>query len=112
MLAKENRVTSAGDFRRAFRKGRRTNTGHAILHVTNNEGSITRVGFVVTKVVGNAVTRNLVRRRLQEITAEVITEYPTGSDVVIRVLAGAEDMTWDALRSEVVTPLTRALKKN
>jgi ribonuclease P protein component len=58
-----------------------------------------RFGFVSSKAVGNAPTRNRVRRQLREIAREVMTE-PLG-DVVIRALPGAATARWDDLRSEV-----------
>ena len=60
---------------------------------------VARFGFVSSKAVGNAPTRNRVRRQLREIAREVMTE-PLG-DVVIRALPGAADAGWDNLRTEV-----------
>lgn len=45
-----------------------------------------QVGFIVAKTVGNAVTRNLVKRRLREIVVETIRQHPHGVNVVVRAL--------------------------
>jgi ribonuclease P protein component len=58
-----------------------------------------RFGIVASKAVGNAPTRNHVRRQLREIAREIKAE-PLG-DVVIRALPGSADATWDDLRAEV-----------
>lgn len=60
---------------------------------------VSRFGFVSSKAVGNAPTRNRVRRQLREIAREVMAE-PLG-DVVIRALPGAADAGWVNLRAEV-----------
>jgi len=45
---------------------------------------VVRVGFTVTKKVGNAVIRNRVRRRLKAVAAEVLPAHiQGGQDVVI-----------------------------
>lgn len=58
-----------------------------------------RFGIVASKAVGNAPTRNRVRRRLREISREIMVQ-PLG-DVVIRALPGSAEASWDQLRSEV-----------
>lgn len=46
-----------------------------------------RVGFVVSKKVGNAVVRNRVKRRLRHLAATM--ETPLAADVVVRALPPA-----------------------
>ena len=111
MLARENRIVSPADFRRAMRKGRRLSTGHTVVHITSNNDSETRFGFIVSKVTGNAVARNLVKRRLREIAADSINEFPKGTDVVIRVLAGAETLSMAELTAEVASAIAKGIRK-
>jgi ribonuclease P protein component len=53
------------------------------------DGDQVRVGFVVGKAVGNAVTRNLVRRRLRHLAAAQLPGMPAAIDVVVRALPRA-----------------------
>jgi ribonuclease P protein component len=48
-----------------------------------------RVGFVVGKSVGNAVTRNRVRRRLRHLAAAELPGTPSQVSVVVRALPRA-----------------------
>jgi ribonuclease P protein component len=66
-----------------------------------------RFGFIVSRQVGSAVTRNTVRRRLKAVCAEALPGVRTGSDVVIRALPGAATASFSELRAEVVECLER-----
>jgi ribonuclease P protein component len=102
MLARENRVLSAADFKLAVRKGRRLYGQHAVVYVAARDSSSpTRFGFIVGKNVGNAVTRNLVRRRLRSIGRDLLASRATGGDIVVRALPGVEQLPWVNLHSEI-----------
>jgi len=111
MLTKTNRINTAAEFRNAMRKGRKINTAHTVIYVVRNAEAESRAGFIVTKVVGNAVNRNFIRRRLRSIAEEFLPRFSVSSDIVIRPNAGAEELTWEELRSEILTGIMRATKK-
>ncbi len=50
-----------------------------------------RVGFVVSKAVGNAVVRNRTKRRLRAVIATELTGIPAGVDVVVRAQPAASE---------------------
>lgn len=104
MLAKTNRVLSAADFKSAVRKGKRLYAPHAVVYLARGDAEApTRFGFIVGKNVGNAVTRNLVRRRLRSIGRDLLATRATGGDVVVRALPGVEQLPWSTLQSEITT---------
>ena len=112
VLAKTNRVLSAADFKSSVRRGRRVNTGHAVLYVSDRDSSApTRFGFIVGKNVGGAVTRNLVRRRLRSIGRELLVDNATGRDLVIRALPGVEQLAWDTLHSEISDAVNGSVRR-
>jgi len=57
-------------------------------------GDPVRVGFVVSRAVGPAVTRNRVKRRLRHLMRERVSTLPSGSMVVVRAMSGAAGATY------------------
>ena len=101
MLAKANRVTSATDYRRLVRSGRRVRGALTLAYgrrTTPDEPL--RVGVIVARNVGGAVVRNRVRRRIKA-AAWPLTAGTTGLDVVVRALPAAADASWQAIAGEV-----------
>lgn len=93
----------------AVRRGEKRRGRLFLLEVLDrgDEGA-PRVGFTVTKKVGNAVVRNRVRRRLKEaVRTHVAGDMAPGSDYVI---VGREDVL-TAPFAEIRTELSRRLRK-
>ena len=57
--------------------------------ITSRSELAPRVGFVVSKAVGNAVTRNRVKRRLRHLCRPLVDELADGTVVVVRALPAA-----------------------
>ena len=87
MLPAESRMRRSAEFgltvRRGSRAGRALLTGHLLLRA-GEEAQSPRVGFVVSKAVGNAVVRNKVRRRLRSVLRDYLPGLPGGSLLVVR----------------------------
>lgn len=77
-------------------------------HVLASESTAVRFGFIVSKQVGTAVTRNTVRRRLKAVCAAALPQIRPGTDVVIRALPASASATFPQLRDEVHRCLRRA----
>lgn len=67
-----------------------------------------RVGFTVTRKVGNAVVRNRTRRRLKEAARLVLSEHGLrGADLVLVGRAGTRGRNFIALQEDLRQALTR-----
>jgi ribonuclease P protein component len=66
-----------------------------------------RVGFVVSKAVGNAVVRNRVKRRLRHLAREHVPSLPGSAVLVVRALPAAATASY----SELSADLTRCLAR-
>jgi ribonuclease P protein component len=111
MLAKANRVLSAADFKSTVRRGKRLYAPNAVVYLQRDATAPTRLGFIVGKNVGNAVTRNLVRRRLRSIGHELLANRATGGDIVVRALPGVEHLAWDTLHSEITSVVIGSVER-
>jgi ribonuclease P protein component len=69
-----------------------------------------RVGFVVSKAVGNAVVRNRTKRRLRASVATRLTGIPAGLDLVVRANPAAAEATWGELDVAVGRQLDKACR--
>lgn len=108
MPARQHRITRGEDYRRIVRSGRRVGGAFGITHaVLRSPEDPARFGFIVSKAVGNAVTRNLVRRRLKTIVQRNINDGLGGVDVVFRMLPASATASFSDLEVEA----NRALRK-
>ena len=83
-------MSNAEDFRRTTRSGARAGRPTVVVHAARASGTdAVRVGFVVSKQVGNAVTRNRVKRRLRHLAAAQLAATPAGLHLVVRALPRA-----------------------
>jgi ribonuclease P protein component len=122
VLPAGSRLRRRADFTAALRSARGTRGGGlVVVHVdraSDAEPPATatatpapaRVGFVVPRAVGPAVTRNLVKRRLRHVMAPRLAQLPAGSRVVVRALpasAGATSAALDAALRRALEPRSR-----
>ena len=109
MLAAGRRLRRSGDFTAAVRAGRRAGRGGLVVHLLiTDPTNPARAGFVVSRAVGNAVTRNRVRRRLRHLVRSHMAELPPGADLVVRVLPAAATQSYDQLGSDLAAAITAA----
>ena len=108
MPARQHRITRGDDYRRISRAGRRvggaTCTTHAVLH-TGQEPA--RFGFIISRAVGNAVTRNLVRRRMKTVVERRLHDGFSGSDIVFRAHPASAEASFAQLEREMNRALDR-----
>jgi ribonuclease P protein component len=103
VLDRSHRLTTSAGFTAAVRQGRRAGTRTLVLHLGAGPEADPgpRVGFVVSKAVGNAVTRNRVKRRLRHLARERLTSLPSCGVLVVRALPAAADAAYDVLGADL-----------
>jgi len=89
-----------------------------VLHLLVREGRAddaaaepARVGFVVSKAVGNAVLRNRVHRRLRAVLAGRLAQLPPGSLTVVRALPPSASASYAELAADVDGALHKLLSR-
>ena len=112
MLPADNRLTRPTSFRRAIKAGRRSGARTLVTHLALAEeqaGDRARVGFVVTKAVGNAVVRNRVKRRLRHAARARIALLPAGTLLVVRAQPASATASYAELAADLDRCLDRSL---
>ena len=98
------------EFLRAAAKGRKAPMPGLVLQALRREDAgPARLGFTVTKKIGNAVIRNRTRRRLKEAARLVLAEHPVaGVDLVLIGRAGTAARDFATLQNDVRRALAKA----
>ncbi|MGN6474705.1 MAG: ribonuclease P protein component [Mycobacteriales bacterium] len=108
MLSRSARLHQRADFRTANQLGRRIGAPGLVLHAhVDTADPARKVGFVVGRAVGPAVTRNQVRRRLRHLVAARLRGLPAGSRLVVRATPAAAGRS----SASLATALDQALEK-
>jgi ribonuclease P protein component len=112
VLARAHRLTDGAGFASAVRRGRRAGSRTLVVHLETIEGAEqARVGFVVSKSVGPAVTRNRVKRRLRHLAREQLsaseTPLPGSAVLVVRALPASAGASYAELRVDLARCLER-----
>ncbi len=104
------RLRDEADFRRVRASGRAWANRGLTLLVAPNALSHNRYGFVVSKRVGKAVTRNLVKRRLREVLRQLdrAGRIPPGHDLALIVRPALAEASFAEARDAVTDLLARA----
>jgi ribonuclease P protein component len=110
--SKATRLTNSLDFDRVYREGRAYRGGLFSVHTFPNRAGTPRLGISVSKKVGSAVTRNMVRRRLREIFYSRLPEIPENMDVVISARPSAAKAEYDEFDREFQRFLDRIKDEN
>lgn len=118
MLPRQHRLTRSRDFTAVLRGGRASGSRHArragtrvvVVHLRQDPELVDRpprVGFVVSRTVGNSVVRHRVTRRLRHLLAPRLRTLPPGTDLVVRALPEAAH----ASSAELAIALDSALER-
>lgn len=99
---------SRSEFKSLPRKGDAAAKGASLL-VVWHDFSDQRLGLVVSAKVGNAVKRNLIQRRLRDITSSLLADK--GGRWVIIVRPAAADCDFAQLQAEVESCVNRVMRR-
>ena len=103
-----DRLKQRSDFVAANAGAKVHGAGFVLQARERGDGGPARVGFTVSKKVGNAVVRNRVRRRLREVVRLAAADrIPAGRDYVLIGRRAALDLPFEQLTAELAGALRR-----
>ena len=105
-MQRESRLRRSIDFALARREGKSWSNRFLVLIVRPNRLDATRFGFSVGKRIGNAVTRNKIKRRLRE--AARAKQVQNGWDLVFIARKDASSANFQSLDRSMAALLKRA----
>lgn len=102
------RLKSNRDFSKVYAKGKYIAERLVVVHYLPNMLEYSRIGFSVSKKIGKSVQRNLIKRRLREITRKLEPQIKPGFDIIISARSGAESALFENLEKSTRQALFRA----
>ncbi|MDP4161493.1 MAG: ribonuclease P protein component [Bacillota bacterium] len=113
-MKKELRIKKNKDFQEAFQKGRSFANRQFVVYVFEKEDlPLFRIGLSVSKKVGNAVTRNQIKRYVRQSIFELKDQLLPGNDYVIIARKPVADMDFFEVKKSLshVLKVGKVLKK-
>ena len=80
-----NRIKKSEEFLLTIKKGKTYRSDVYTIHISSNPYSYTRVGLSVSSKLGNAVTRNRIKRQVRSMCDSLIDYNNQSIDIVIVV---------------------------
>lgn len=112
-MEKKYRVRKNMEFKDIYKVGKNYWNRNLILYVKKNDLDVTRVGYTITKKIGNAVSRNKLRRKMKEIYRLNFHNVKEGYDLIFIAKKNIKDISYRELEGSMIhiMSLAKILKK-
>ena len=106
MLKAENRLTKRKEFSYVYKKGKSSYSPVVSIVYVSTKFKQSRIGFSVSKKVGKAHIRNLIKRRLSEIFYIELPKLKINNYIVI-ANKGIDEISFGELKQQVLQLLKK-----
>ena len=101
MLKSINRLRKRKEFAYLYNNGTAKHSEHLTLVYLPTKHRPLKVGFSISKKIGKAHTRNLIKRRLRAIMREKVNMLPDNYNMVIIAKAGVDNISYSQMQEEL-----------
>jgi len=108
MLSKRYRLTRRNQFTYVYKKGESSPAKSLILIYVKSKSNGLKVGFSVSKKIGNSVVRNKIKRRLREAFRAKLPNITTGYNYIVIARPSIVDDSFE----DIIKSLEYVLKKS
>jgi ribonuclease P protein component len=99
---RSSRLLKHADFQDVYRNGKKRVSGNLIaFYLERADGAGPRIGFTVGKVLGGAVERNRIRRRMRAAVRRSLARFGRSMDVVLHPRKSVLEMEFAVLEKEI-----------
>lgn len=108
-MKKEFRIKKNDDFTKVFNGGKSVANRQFVIYILKKEGQDHfRLGLSVSKRVGNAVTRNRIKRIIREIFHELESSIVQHNDYVVIARKPTADMDFNEMKNSLLHVMRKA----
>ncbi|KMY55916.1 MULTISPECIES: ribonuclease P protein component [Bacillaceae] len=112
-MKKTFRIKKDSEFQSVFKGGKSFANRQFVVYMYKNELNVPfRIGLSVSKKVGNAVTRNRIKRYVRQSFTELKAEILPGHDFIVIARKPAADMDGHEVKKSLIHVLKRAKALN
>ncbi|ASN07258.1 ribonuclease P protein component [Virgibacillus necropolis] len=107
-MKKAFRIKDNEEFQLLFKKGKSFANRQLVVYYMEKEGQAHfRIGISVGKKIGNAVTRNRIKRHLRHAFQDLKEEIAKPSDIIIIARQPTKDMSYEQFKKSLIHLLSR-----
>lgn len=99
------------EYRHVYNRGKSFVDRYLVIYYLSNNLDFCRFGFTVSKKIGNAVTRNRVRRLLKEVCRLNSNVFTGGFDLVLVARRGIVDLDYRRVEESVLKLIKKVYKR-
>lgn len=102
-MKKVNIIKKSDEFSSIIKKRNGVSNKYFILNIENNDSNIPKFGITFVKHIGNAVTRNKLKRRTKSIIDNNKNIYQDNKKYIIIIKKDAVDITYKEMEKQLIS---------
>ncbi|HYE83105.1 MAG TPA: ribonuclease P protein component [Clostridia bacterium] len=103
-----HKLKKNNEFKKVYNEGRYYVEKYVVMYIFMNNSALNRVGFSVSKKVGNSVVRNRVKRLMKEVYRQFAGRIKLGYDIVFTARAGSGTAGFSEIEKNIKSIMKKA----